>query len=399
MKLSAIWMLAGFACKLITLYFIFILLRFGMKKPKSFPVCPPKTRFAVVIAARNEQAVIGRLVESLLAQDYPRELFDVYAVPNNCTDRTAEAAYAAGAEILTCAAPVRCKGDALRQAFAQLEEKRYDAYAVFDADNRTDCRFLARLNDAFCAGARVVKGRHAAANPKASWVAGCYDIYFSGFDLLFNRPRAAGGLSAKLVGTGFAVKRDVLEEMGGWNTETIAEDAEFACGCALREIPVIWVPDAVTWDEEPVGFLASLTQRRRWSSGVMQTAGKGLPALAGKRLSPLRLDMLAFLLMPFGQGIGGLLLLASVISRLAEKGPSALPGLLLAGAFSGVASMAAAMLLLATERPAQAWNLSSVILFPLFMASWLPIQILCLFCRTKRWKPIRHTGVRQIDPA
>ncbi len=398
MDRSLLILLVGLACKAVTLYFVLTVVRFGLRRPKPYPVCPPATRFAVVIAARNEEAVIGRLVQSLLGQEYPRTLFDVYVVPNNCTDRTAEAAADAGAEILLCDAPVRTKGDALGQAFARLSDKGYDAYVVFDADNVVDRRFLARINDVFCAGAQVAKGRQVASNPKQSWVAGCYDIYFSGFDLLFNRPRAAGHLSAKLVGTGFAVKREVLEEMGGWVTETIAEDAEFAAQCAARDIAVAWVPDAVTYDEEPTDFLTSITQRRRWSSGVMQAAGKGLPALVGKPISPLRLDMFAFLLMPFEQAFGGMILLISLLLRLGEGGLGAVPGLLLGGTASFLITVMAAWIFLLCERPKSARNRASVLLFPVFMASWIPLQVFCLFCRTKRWKPMRHTGaVKQTD--
>src|SRR5699024_113293 len=60
----------------------------------------PRCRFAVLVAARNEQAVIGHLVETLQQQDYPKELYDVIVIPNNCTDDTAGVAQRAGALIM-----------------------------------------------------------------------------------------------------------------------------------------------------------------------------------------------------------------------------------------------------------------------------------------------------------
>ena len=96
-------------------YFVITAL-WGLKREQPYGQFAPRYRFAVLIAARNEERVIGGLVRSLLAQNYPRELFDVYVIPNNCTDHTAREASLAGARLIEPAFPVRYKGDALRQA-------------------------------------------------------------------------------------------------------------------------------------------------------------------------------------------------------------------------------------------------------------------------------------------
>ena len=212
------------------------------------------------------------LVESLKKQDYPDALYDIFVIPNNCTDDTESEALCAGAKIFRCFEPVRCKGDALHEAVAWLLPQRYDAFCVFDADNVADEQFLARMNDAFCAGAQVCKGAMRAKNPYASWLSGCYGLYFTLFDTFFSRARMSCGLSSKLVGTGFAVHRAVLERFGGWNTSTIAEDAELAAQCAANGVRVCFVPGALTSDEAPNDFDVSLRQRRRWCSGIMDVA-------------------------------------------------------------------------------------------------------------------------------
>ena len=58
------------------------------RRPAHFGRQPARTRFAVLIAARNEELVIGALINSLLAQAYPPELYDIWVIPNNCTDNT-----------------------------------------------------------------------------------------------------------------------------------------------------------------------------------------------------------------------------------------------------------------------------------------------------------------------
>lgn len=385
--LEQVTMAVALLLKVFTLYFIVVAV-FTLRRRRPAPHGSPKTRFAVVMAARNEERVIGALVDSILEQNYPAALRDIYVVPNNCTDFTEAAAAAAGARIIHCLSPVCSKGGALHQALGQLMGKDYDAFVVFDADNVVHPDFLARCSDAMEAGARVCKGQHRVGNPGSSAVAGCYGLYFTGFDWAFNRPRAALGLSAKLVGTGFAVHREVLERLGGWNTATIAEDAEFAAQCAAAGYRVWWVPEAVTYDEAPTRFGLSLRQRKRWCSGVMQVGRQEVGRLwrGGSSAPLLRWDMTMFLLAPFAQAVSGLLLAGNA---LLWGDPRLLLAMALAG-YCAVALGGIVLCLLGRHRPEE--MLGAVFLFPIFMASWLPLQVLSLFHDTKSWKAIRHEG-------
>lgn len=379
--------------RVFSLYFFAVAL-FALKQPKRFAQTEPKNRFACLIAARNEGNVIALLVESLRRQDYPAELCDIYVIPNNCTDDTEAQARKAGAEIIHCLEPVRCKGHALHQAVARLLPMGYDAFCVFDADNVVDGKFLARMNDAFCGGARVTKATLKVKNPGDSWVSGWYGLYFTLFDFFYSRARANCGLSAKLVGTGFAVHREVLEEMGGWNTATIAEDAEFSARCAAMGVRVHYVPDAVTYDEAPVGFAASLRQRRRWCSGVMTVAerqtGSLLSAL-GRRGGMRAFDMLTFLIAPFAQAVAWLPSLVLMLSTASAENmwmTVAAAGL---GVLLGWAGLTIFGAVLAKLGGYGGEITRSVLTFPVFMASWLPLQILSLVRRTNEWKVISHT--------
>lgn len=392
MELSTILAGLSLLLKFPVIWFVFVALRWMFARERTWAQAEPKIRFAVVIAARNEEAVIGRLIKSLLAQEYPRELFDVFVVPNHCTDDTAGKAFRAGAEILLCTDPIRQKGDALRQAFCQLKDRNYDAYLVFDADNVVDSQYLKKTNDAFCGGARVVKGRQMALNPRASWVAGCYDLYFSLFDVFYNRPRARGGLSVKLVGTGFAVHRSVMEQLGGWDTQTIAEDAEFAAQCALSGIRVCWAPEAITYDEEPIGFGLSLRQRKRWCSGVVQVGRLMLPQMLIFGSGRLNGDMSLFLLTAQLAPLSLLLLTASrVMAGLT------LPALAFTAAGYWLGCMVLAAVLQLTQRSKERRCWQAAMLFPVFMLSWIPLQMLAVFHKTTVWHEIGHGSAKQID--
>ena len=377
-------------------YFVVTAL-WGLKRPRPIGHFSPRYRFAVLIAARNEEKVIGPLVKSLLAQNYPRALFDVFVIPNNCTDDTAGAARAAGAEIIEPMAPVRYKGDALRQAADRLlAGGEYDAFCVFDADNLADPDFLAEMNNAFCSGAMVARGRNRSKNPTSSWVSACYTIYFDMFNLFFSRARENCGLSANLIGTGFGVRASFLRELGGFRTETITEDVEFFAQCAAAGERVWWVPRAVTYDEEPDSFRLSMTQRRRWCSGSMEVAARYLPRL-GERLA-LRprwreLDVILFFLAPFVQALAVLPLGMTLLLAVLPGGPGLLPLLAGAAAWLVLSYGAATVLALLVCRRCGCMErgmAKGIAAFGLFMASWLPLQVASLFRPATSWREIGH---------
>ena len=134
------------------LYFIVTgLLAFKKEKPK-VRAYRARTKFAVLIAARNESLVIGDLIKSLKEQNYPEDLYDIYALINNCTDNTYEVAKKAGAKTMNVTVPVKSKGDVLKFAFKKLKKKEYDAYIVFDADNVVHPEFLKLMNNTYLSG-------------------------------------------------------------------------------------------------------------------------------------------------------------------------------------------------------------------------------------------------------
>ena len=84
-----------------------------------------------MLAARNEEKVIGNIIRSVRGQDYPEELCDILVIPNNCTDNTEAAAMNAGANIFKCTQNPKSKGDALHEAFEMLKDSEYDAFRSF----------------------------------------------------------------------------------------------------------------------------------------------------------------------------------------------------------------------------------------------------------------------------
>lgn len=371
--------------KIITLYTTILGICFLIPRKKK-PVAVPKTRFAILIAARNEENVIGALIKSLIEQNYPKELFDIIVIPNNCTDNTELVARNAGAKILNCTAAVKTKGEVLHFAFDELMGK-YDAYCIFDADNIVDADFLARMNDVVCAGGRVAKSRQCALNPYDNWVSGCYDLHFQSINLLYSRGRAPFPLSAKLVGTGFMVTDELMKELGGWNTVTLTEDLEFAAQCAEIGVQIHYVPEALTYDEEPVSLKTSLRQRRRWSAGIQSVANRYAGRLIFKRPSWLRWDLAIHLITIYVQ----LLSLFPAFYCFLKLNPEAMPMVIviaLISSFIGLIAMAIFLVITAKRSVLKMWK--AILMYPLFIASWYPIHICALIWKPKSWKPIEH---------
>lgn len=202
--------------KLLSLYFLAVSL-FCLCRRKKPAASAGQRRFAILIAARNEESCIAGLIESLQAQRYPRELFDIWVLPNNCTDHTVEAAQRAGARIMEMPSSVRSKGAALQYAADTLlrGQQHYDAFCVFDADNEADPAFLAEMNQALSRSA-IVKSRILAKNRMQAGISACYEIYFCTGQIGFlNRAREALGLSARVIGTGFSIQARFAGSVGG----------------------------------------------------------------------------------------------------------------------------------------------------------------------------------------
>ena len=395
---------------LFTLYFFYYLCfsAFSLKRHPSRPERAPEKRFAVVVAARNEECVIGQLVESLYQQNYPRELYDVIVAPNNCTDHTREAALAAGARVFDCTYPVKSKGDVLRQVFQWLlDGDGYDAVCVFDADNLVHPDFLRGMNNALCDGARAAQGYRDSKNPYDTWVSGCYSIYYWMVNRFYNQTRSVLGLSAMVNGSGFMVSTDLLREMGGWHTVTMTEDIEFTTQCILRGEKVAWVPEAVIYDEQPLTFRQSWKQRKRWSTGILQGFSTYFKPLARAAVRERRfccVDQMLFFIAPFMQLVYvaslvvGLALDLMYIQHQMFPATAIYYRMFVSVNTSFITSLALSLVVLFLEKKGSPRLLKGAVTYWFFVLSWVPINVLCFFRKTTRWEEIKHTrSVRLAD--
>jgi len=261
---------------IIMLYYLVISF-FGLykKKENSKDVAPEKS-FALVVAAHNEEMVIGNIIDSLKLMDYPKELYDIYVIADNCSDNTAKIAREHGAIVYERFDDVKKgKGYALEWMFNILfnMDKKYDAVVVFDADNLASRNFLKELNKKLKEGYKVVQGYIDSKNPHDSWISESYSISFWTANRLFQLSRSNLGLSNQIGGTGFCIDMEVLKEIG-WGATCLTEDLEFTCKLVLNGQKVGWAHNAVVYDEKPLTLKQSWRQRKRWMQGFADVASR-----------------------------------------------------------------------------------------------------------------------------
>ena len=298
--ITAVFQIFVFA---ITCYYL-ILGLFGLFRKKNKKVCEPKNKFALLIAAHNEEVVIGSLIESMLQLDYPKELYDVFVIADNCTDNTAKIAGEYGVNVCErFSEDKRGKGYALEWMFDKLfkMEKKYDAVAIFDADNLVHKNFLKEMNAKMQEGYKVVQGYIDSKNPNDSWIAAAYSIAFWTQNRMFQLARENVGFSNQIGGTGFVVETETLKELG-WGATCLTEDLEFTCKLVLNGEKVGWAHDAIIYDEKPLKLGQSWTQRKRWMQGFADVASRYFFKLLKKSIVERKFyvfDCALYVLQPF----------------------------------------------------------------------------------------------------
>ena len=377
-------------------YFAVIAILGLLHGKKTKKTAAPRHKIAALVAARNEESVIPQLVESLRRQRYPAELSGIFVAVNNCTDNTARAAQAAGAQVIFCEGEIRSKGDALRFAFSRLLQTDYDAFVILDADNLADPDFFAQVNTALCDGYRIAQGYRDSKNPSDSWVAGGTSVFYWFMSSLYNRARSALGMSCALNGTGFMVSADLLRKTG-WNTSTLTEDLEFSAQCALQGEKIGWMEYARVYDEQPLSLKDSMIQRRRWFAGSLQCFMKYFPRLI-KKHSSHSLDMA---LLFSGGALQLLGLVSMVLGPIVTIQTLGFLNSLLVGAVGGAALIfalaAGAWLICLLEKKTFPGRKITVWTFWLYLVTWMIANISVFFTGIPQWKMIAHKPAENLD--
>lgn len=238
-------------------------------------------RFAVLIPAHNEGAVVGYLIDSLLKSDYPLENLKIFVIADNCTDGTASEARNKGAIALErFDDTLKGKPYAIGWALEKLKEMGvdYDAVVIFDADNLVSRNFFTEADMAMKRGAEAFQGSIECKNPGDSWVSAGDYLAYACYNRIYQTGRHNSGLGAHLNGTGMGFSKRVLDE-SGWSMTSLTEDREFTYKLLIDGVKVHWLEKATVYDEKPVGLQQAAKQQGRWASGAVMDIKKYVPPL------------------------------------------------------------------------------------------------------------------------
>lgn len=357
--------------------------------------------FAIIIAARNEENVIGELVKSLKKQNYPKEHYNTYVIVNNCTDNTSGVAKKAGANVIECTAKVKSKGDVLKFTFNYFKDnKDIDAYVIFDADNLVHPDFLIKMNETINEGYTVAQGFRETKNVEDNWLSCSYAMLYYLQNYFLNKSRYNLGKSSFLNGTGFMVKKSVIDKHG-FNPKTVTEDIEFTAMCALNGEKIAFVEEAITYDEQVNNLKVSLKQRKRWSYGTIQCLKAYFNELLKtgfKSHSFECFDIILFyssiVLHVIFSFVPLLILIYDIINFKSINEYFIIYNIasIIIGYLFGVLFR---MLLIKKCNKSIINNIGGILLFDLFIITWLPVNVMCLFIKECKWDPIKHN--RNVD--
>lgn len=395
-----------FACYAHQIVYLFYAL---IKKPATMPDAAPR-RYAVLIAARNEEAVVGELIKSIRAQRYPADLLDIFVVADNCTDGTAHVSREAGARVWERFDSKNVgKGYALDFLFKKIrseyEFNSYEGFFVFDADNLLDENYIGEMNKTFAAGHRIITSYRNSKNYGDNWISAGYSLWFLRDSRLLNGARMMLGTSCAVAGTGFLVHREIIEKAGGWKYFLLTEDTEFTIDMLTRGERVAYCGSAVLYDEQPTTFMQSWWQRMRWVKGYLQVfrdyGGDILKGLFSRNWFACFDVAMAFLPAIVVSILNFCVSMASAVAGLGNATAVTLLGSILMCVFS----LYGTLLLLGAVTTFAEWKsiyaitrkkLAYIFTFPIFVMSYFPIAIAALFQKVS-WRPIKHDVKKTLD--
>jgi hypothetical protein len=278
------------------------------------PIAPPPApgpggpTFTVLVAARDEAAVLPNLVADVAAQDHRtsdgRPRFELVVIDDRSVDGSAEAVRVAAAaagigevtRVVRRDGPDLADGKGAALTAVPPDGCRGDFVVVLDADARVGPGFLARLAAYAEAGAGAMTARRRVVDAGSSELAGAQADKQT-LDGEIQRGRWALGGCSEFRGNGIVIRRDLLAAVGGWRAEALTEDLDLSSRLAARlGITVAWAIDAEVW-EEPVRSPGGLwRQRVRWAEGGLRRSLEHAPAvLNSPHLSAAaRLDFAAY---------------------------------------------------------------------------------------------------------
>ncbi|MHA3960392.1 glycosyltransferase family 2 protein [Synechococcus sp. LTW-G] len=257
----------------------------------------------LVVAARDEEAVIGRLVERLAALSYPADRLKIWIVDDGSEDRTPEvlSEYQARFPQLQVLRRPRDAGGGKSGALnAVLPNLQGRWLLVLDADAQLQPDLLERLvRFAEQGGWSAVQLRKSVVNPDLNWLTRAQAMEMA-LDAVIQQGRLFSGGVVELRGNGQLLRREAVLSCEGFNEATVTDDLDLSFRLLVQQQPVALLWDPPVQEEAVTAWSALWRQRQRWAEGGLQRFFDYWPQLTGSEVSAARkLDLSCFFLLQY----------------------------------------------------------------------------------------------------
>ena len=359
---------------------------------------------AILICGRNEEKVIGDLLDSCKEQTYPEEHLKVFVMADNCTDNTADVSRDHGAIVYERFNDTLIgKGYALEELYGHLQEdypQGFDGYLILDADNLLESNYVEKMNESLNDGHDVITSFRNSKNYSSSWISSGQGLWFLRESRYLNNARHILGISSGISGTGYMLSRNALSELGGkWPFHLLTEDLEYTAYLVTNEKKVAFCADAMFYDEQPITIKQSWRQRLRWTQGYLQVLRHyGVSLIKGIFKGSFSCFDTLMNIAP-AYFLSFVSILANIIFIIVGliQGGNPLDALQSIGElifYCCSIAFLVGLITMITEwkiiRASVPRKIFSLITFPIYMLTFVPIAIFALFAK-KSWKPVGHT--------
>lgn len=253
----------------IVLYLLFLSLSALRSSKEKILFANKYNKFAFIIPAHNEELSITRTIKSILQIDYPGELWDLFVIADNCTDKTAEISSELGANVLIRNNPTeRGKGYALRWCTDILlkSQKNYDAIVIVDADSIVQPNILKVLNTYLQNGSQAIQVADLVEPQYDSWSSEVTRVGFTLYNYVRPLGRKNFKFTAGLKGNGMCLSTLLLKKIP-WSSWSLNEDLEHGLILLLNGIVVDFAPETIVLAAMPRDHKKAESQRSRWERG------------------------------------------------------------------------------------------------------------------------------------
>ena len=272
---NTVWGLA-LLCTFMFIYALFLNLSYKLKKRKleKYPQIINenyKPSVTVMIPAHNEESVISNTVRNILNMDY--ENFDIIVIDDRSSDNTASVIKDLEHKYDKVTALIRPK-DAFPGKSAVLNDAFIfflgEAILVFDADATVEPEFLSKLIPYLePKDVGAVQARKVIRNKNVNLLTRCQNNEYT-MDTHFQVGRDSIKGAVELRGNGELIKRQALDDIGGWNNYTLVDDLDMSTRLHIKGWDIRFCPDAVVYEEGIIYLRPLYRQRRRWLEGTIR---------------------------------------------------------------------------------------------------------------------------------